>query len=157
MASDHLLAVDDVFGVLVLVHGPVALHVLDDGDDDRAVGAEAGRPEPTVSERGGQRGRQLHGGVRQAASGLDAGSAGRRHVRVLFRHAAVRVPGRRVLQQEPRENHHPVLDGRHGRHHGPDAVRVRALGQLEVRHVSQIRTRVRRRINNIIISCVVNT
>lgn len=143
VASDHLLGVDDVLGVLVPVYGPVALHVLDDGDDDRAIGAQAGQPEPTVSERGGQRGRQLHGGVRQAAAGLDAGSAGRRHVRVLFRHAAVRVPGRRVLQQEPREIHRPVFNGSYGHHDGADAIRVTALRQLEIRHVPQIRTRVR--------------
>lgn len=140
MVCNKRLADDGVRGVRVPVDDPVALHVLDDGDDGQAAGARAGRP-GTVSGRRGPGGPELDGRCGQTTE-LDAATAGGRHGCVLHRHAGVRVPRRRLLEHGPRAVHIAVVRGRHRNHRGLGARRGHPIRQLDGRHVPQVPARV---------------
>jgi len=136
----QLLADHGVPRVLVPAHRPVTLHVLDDGHDERAAGGGVRRPAAVSGRRAG-RGRQLHDRGGQA-SGLDDPATGGHDGRVLFRHAGVHAPGRRVLEPRLRAVHNAVVCGRHRGHDGTGARGVRTVRELGGRHVPQVPARV---------------
>jgi len=135
------LADDDVLGVLVSANRPDTFQLLDDGDDERAAGTGIYRP-AAVSRRRARRGRELYDRGGQAA-GLDDPRTGGHDGRVLFRHAGVHSPGRRVLESWLRALYNAVVRGHHGRHVAIGARRVRPVRQLGGRHAPKVPARVR--------------
>lgn len=124
----QLLADDDVRGLRDHDDRSDAVHVLADGDTDRAAGGHAG-PKRPVSAHQGARGQSLDD-PRETAAALDPPATGQRRGRVSVRRAVDRVPGRRVREQGPREVHHAGVHGRHGAGRGPGSRRVQPVRQL---------------------------
>lgn len=128
------LAGHDVRGLRVPVRRPAALCVRD-GVPGAGCGCEAGGKRDDDDDDDDGPGRR--------AAALDTATADRHSVRVLCRHAGLRVPGRRVREPRPRAVRDAVLRGRHRRRRVPGSRRVRPPRRMGGRRVSPVRPRVR--------------